>query len=168
MRNFLEHLFWRTSANGCFWECSWNSGKEKIVDGGFQFYLKTGFFNISIRNKWKCICLCFIFHDWFYFWVFIYIQHFFDVVRNKLQTINIYILELIKRRSKVQEENISYKQALFFDQWKIFSENYKLIRVWLLFVDKFNENYCCLRLFSEFIQAQKRYPTSFDKIGIVT
>ena len=51
----------------------------------------------------------------FIFEFFIYIHHFFDVVRNKLQTINIYILELIKGRSKVQEENISYKQALFFD-----------------------------------------------------
>ena len=31
-------------------------------------------------------------------------------------------LELIKRRSKVQEKNTSCKRALNFDQWKTFSE----------------------------------------------
>ena len=38
---------------------------------------------------------------------------------------NKYLLELIKRRSKVQEKNMSYELALNFDQWKTFSENYK-------------------------------------------
>ena len=41
------------------------------------------------------------------------------------------ILELIKRRSKVQEKNMSQEHALNFDQWKTFSENYKPMRVWL-------------------------------------
>ena len=36
------------------------------------------------------------------------------------------------------------------------------MRVWLLLVYKFTENYCCLQLFSEFIQTQKRYPTSWQ------
>ena len=40
-------------------------------------------------------------------------------------------LELIKRRSKVQEKNTSCERALNFDQWKTFSENYKPMRVWL-------------------------------------
>ena len=40
--------------------------------------------------------------------------------------------------------------------------------VWLWLVYKFTENYCRLRLFSEFIQTQKRYPTSLDKISILT
>ena len=44
---------------------------------------------------------------------------------------NKYPLELIKRRSKVQEKNISCERGLSFDQWKIFSENYKPMRVWL-------------------------------------
>ena len=79
-----------------------------------------------------------------------------------------YLLELIKRRSKVQEKNISCERALNFDQWKTFSENYKPMRVWLWLVYKFTENYCRLRLFSEFIQTQKRYPTSLDKIRILT
>ena len=38
--------------------------------------------------------------------------------------------------------------------------------LWLVY--KFNDNNCLLRLFSEFIQTQKRYPTSLDKISILT
>ena len=41
------------------------------------------------------------------------------------------------------------------------------IRVWLWFVYKITENDCCLRLFPEFIQTQKRYSNSFDKITIL-
>ena len=44
----------------------------------------------------------------------IYMQYFLDVVRNKFQTTNIY--KLIKRRSKVQEKNVSCERALNFDQ----------------------------------------------------
>ena len=79
-----------------------------------------------------------------------------------------YLLELIKRRSKVQEKNMSCEGRLNFDQWKTFSENYKPIRVWLWFVYKFTENNCHSQLFSQFIQTQKRYPTSLDKIRILT
>ena len=57
---------------------------------------------------------------------------------------------------------------LNFDQWKTFSENYKPMKVWLWLAYKFTENYCRLQFFSEFIQTQKRYPTSIDKIGILT
>ena len=49
------------------------------------------------------------------------------MVKNKLQT----IVELIKRRSKVQEKNMSCQRGINFDQWKTFSENYKPMRVWL-------------------------------------
>ena len=35
------------------------------------------------------------------------------------------LLELIKRRSKVQEKNIPFEHALNFDQWKTFLENYE-------------------------------------------
>ena len=84
------------------------------------------------------------------------------------ETLNTKYLELIKRRSKVQEKNMSCERALNFDQWKTFSENYKPMRVWLWLVYKFTENYCRSWLFSEFIQTQKRYPTSLDKIRILT
>ena len=52
---------------------------------------------------------------------------------------------------------MSWERGLNFDQWKTFSENSKPVRVWLWFAYKFIENYCRLRLFSEFIQTQKRY-----------
>ena len=42
------------------------------------------------------------------------------------------------------------------------------MRVWLWLVYKFTENYYPSLLFSEFIQTQKRYPTSPDKICILT
>ena len=41
--------------------CSWNWEKLTFLES-FSFTLKTGFFNINIRNKWKCL---FLFHDWF-------------------------------------------------------------------------------------------------------
>ena len=63
---------------------------------------------------------------------------------------------------------MSCERTLNFDQWKTFSENYKPMKVWLWLVYKFTENYCRLRLFSEFIQTQKRYPTSLGKICILT
>ena len=40
-----------------------------------------------------------------------------------------YLLEFIKRRSKVQEKNMSCERGLNFDKGKTFSENYKSIRV---------------------------------------
>ena len=36
-----------------------------------------------------------------------------------------YLLDLIKRKSKLQEKNKSCERALIFDQLKKFSENYK-------------------------------------------
>ena len=60
------------------------------------------------------------------------------------------------------------ERALNFDQWKTFSESSKPIRVWLWLVYKFTENNCRSRLSSEFIQTQKRYPTSPNKISILT
>ena len=73
------------------------------------------------------------------------------------ETSNTKHLELIKRRSKVQEKNMSCKHALNFDQWKTFSENYKPMRFWLWFVYKFTENCQIYRLFSKLIQIKKRY-----------
>ena len=64
----------------------------------------------------------------------------------------------IKRRSKVQEKNMSCEHASNFNQWKTFSENYKPMRVWLWLVYKITENYCRSWRFSEFIQTQERYP----------
>ena len=60
------------------------------------------------------------------------------------------------------------KKMWNFDQWKTFPKNYKPMRIWLCLVCKFTENYCRSRLFSEFIQTQKRCPTSLDKMHILT
>ena len=70
---------------------SWNWEKLKIVDNGF--IEETGFFNINIKETCKCFFFIFISVIlWLvFFGVCIYIQYFFDVVRNKLP-------ELIKRR----------------------------------------------------------------------
>ena len=50
---------------------------------------------------------------------------------------------------------MSCERALNFDQLKTFSENYKPMKVCLWLAYKFNEDYCRLRLFSEFIQTQR-------------
>ena len=93
----------------------------------FNFTLKNGFLQHQYQKQEK---------------MFVLRQYFFGVMRNKLhwttasETSNTKYLELIKRRSKVQEKNMSYELALNFDQWKTFSENYKPIRVWLWLVYK--------------------------------
>ena len=56
------------------------------------------------------------------------------------ETSNTKYLELLEIRSKVQEKNMSCERALNFDQWKLFSENYKPMRVWLWLVYKFTKN----------------------------
>ena len=70
-------------------------------------------------------------------------------------------LGLVKRRSKVQEMNISSERVLNFDQWK------KRVWFWLFYRAKFTENNCLLWLFSKFIETQKRYTISLDKISIL-
>ena len=58
---------------------------------------------------------------------------------------------------------MSRERVLNFNQWKIFSQNYKPITVQLWLVYKINENNCRLQPFAEFIQTQKMLPTSPDK-----
>ena len=54
--------------------------------------------------------------------MFVLRQYFFNVMRNKLpwttasETSNTKYLEIIERRSKVQEKNMSCERALNFDQ----------------------------------------------------
>ena len=63
---------------------------------------------------------------------------------------------------------MSCEHALNLDQWKTFSENYKPMKVWLWLVYKFTKNCQIYRLFSEFIQTKKRYPTHLEKMRILT
>ena len=60
-----------------------------------------------------------------------------------------------------------FKVLISFDQWQRFSESYKPIRVGLWLVYKIMENNCLSQLFPEFIQTQRRYPTSLNKISIL-
>ena len=85
---------------------------------------------------------CFCFMVGFLWSLYSQIQYFCDLWK--------YLLELIKRRTKVQENNMSCKCALNFDQWKTLSKNYRSMRVWLWFLYKFTKNYFSLRLFSKF------------------
>ena len=121
----------------------WNWETLKFIIRTFNFTLKkTGFFNINIRNKFM------IGISW--------------LVSHEVYTDN--NISLNKRRSKVQEKNMSCERALNFDQWKTFSENYKPMRAWLWLVYNIYRELFRLRLFSELIQTQKRYSTSLDKI----
>ena len=63
---------------------------------------------------------------------------------------------------------MSKEHALNFDYWKTFSKNYKTMRIWLWLVYKLTQNYYRLQLLCQFIQTKERYPTSLDKICILT
>ena len=127
-------------------------------------YKKRGYFNSNIWDKWKCICLC------FYFLVcYFQSMHLRAVfLWGSEKTNRKYLLELMKWRSKVHQKNMSREKASDLDQWTLFSENYKPISVWLWFASKITETNCLSRTFAEFIQNQKRYPVSFDKVSVPT
>ena len=109
---------------------------------------------MSIKNR--------MFKYWCHRQVKLYVSLFLYSPNNK------HLQELVKRSSEVQEKDISCERALNFDQWKTFSKNYKPMRVRLWLVYKFTKNNCGLQLFFEFIETQKSYRTSLDKISILT
>ena len=124
-----------------------------------NFTFKNRFFQHQYQKQAKMFVftLWLVSHE-----VCIYLPYYFSVVRNKLHK---YIQ--IKRRSKVQEKNMSCDRALNFDQWKIFFENYKPMRVLLWLVYKFTKNCQIYRLFLR-VHSNSRYPNSLDKICILT
>ena len=73
-----------------------------------------------------------------------------------------YLLELIKRRFKVQEKNMSCERDLNFDQWKIFSESYKPLTVCLQIYREWMSLATFLRVHSNsklsFLPWQNKYP----------
>ena len=94
--------------------------KLKVVDNEFEFYIKkTGFFNICIRNKWKCKSLCFYFMIGF-LWCFYLNKYFFDAVRNKLQTINIYTRVGKKKIKSLGKEYVIKTHLKYWPMKKIF------------------------------------------------
>ena len=128
--------------------CSWNWEELQFIRS-FTFTLKNRYFEHHYQKQVKI----YVFTSWLVsFGVCIYMQYFFDVMRNKLP-------ELIKRRSKIQEINMSCERVLNFDQWKTFSENYNPIRVRLWLVYKFTENYCGSRFLEvSYLSWQNTYP----------
>ena len=86
----------------------------------------------------------------------IYLRTYFPWFSEK-SSLKKYLPELIKRGSKVHEKNMSRERA-----------DKKPIRVWLWIVYKIAENNCRFLLFTNFIQTQKRHPTSLDKTSILT
>ena len=141
---------------------SWSWEVIKIVRKEFLKNVK-----MFVFISWKKQVKMLVFISWLVsLGVCIQIQYFCDVLRNKLQTIK--RSKISKRRSKVQEKNMSCERGLNFDQWKTFSENYKPLRIWLWLVYKFAENYCILRPSLGFIQTQKRCFTSLGIKRILT
>ena len=94
--------------------------------------------------------------------------YFYDVVRkNFKQKISTRVNQK-KIKSTSEDENTSSGNTLNSDHWKTFLENCKPIRVWLWLVHKIVGNNCCSGLFAKFIQIQKRFLTSINKISILT
>ena len=82
-----------------------------------------------------------------------------------IQTLNKISTRVIQKKTKSSSKKMSQESALKFDQRETVFEKYKPIGV---FIYKITENNCCLGYFAEFIQSLKRYPTSLDKISILT
>ena len=114
--------------------------RKKRKKGVLILHLKKQDFSTSMLETSSWL----VFHDWF-------------PMKFVFTNISLVWWEINKIISKLQEKKMSCEHALNFDQWKIFSKNYKPMRVRLWLVYKFTEN-----------QTQKRYPTSFDKVGIPT
>ena len=134
----------------CWWEIlTLHETKNRIFQQQYQGWVK-----MCIYLSIYIYIYIYLFHDWFPL-EFVFIYSISLMYRN--------LQEFIKRKSKIQEKNMSCQHVLNFDQWKTFSENYKLIRAWLWLFYKFTDNNCRLRLFSVFIQTQKSYPISLDK-----
>ena len=132
--------------------CSWNWGKFKFVS---KEVLNTLWI---LWDKWKYVFLCFYFM-FFFFGVRIY-MYFFDAIWWEMKTSNRKsLLEFIKSRSKVDQNNLSREIDLRFDHLKK--------RIWLWIICNITENNCYFWLLTEFIQTQKRYPNSIDKISTV-
>ena len=141
LRDLWKHLFWRTSRVRAAFEndkSSWNWEKLKFLRS-FNFTLKNMFFQHQYQRQVKM----FAFTSWL-------VSH--ENWCGENEASNTKYLELIKRRLKVQENNMSCKRTLDFDKWKTFSKNSKPMRVWLWLVYKFTENCQIYRLLSEFIQ----------------
>ena len=84
---------------------------------------KHGFLNIKIcDNLYKMYFSLLLFHH-----LSPLKYKFMYAVGNQISNRN-YLVEFIKRRSKVHQKHVSCKRSLNFDQWNTFSENYESIK----------------------------------------
>ena len=67
--------------------------------------------------------------------------------------------------TKINHKNMSHDCILNFGQWEMFSEQYQPIAA---FVYKVTQKKYRWRHFVKFIRTQEKYPTSLDKIIILT
>ena len=114
---------------------------------------KNGIFQHQYQRQVKMCIYLYLFHDWFHV--------------KFLLIYSIFLIFIRVNQKKIKSSRKDYGMWTF-DLWNTFSENYKPIRVLVWLVYKFTRSNCCLWLFSEFIQTQKRYPTSLDKISNLT
>ena len=70
------------------------------------------------------------------------------------------------KKIKISLKSMSCERTLNHDQWKLFVKNYEPIVAGLWCVYKITETNCRSRLFVEFIQTEKKYRVSFDKIRL--
>ena len=131
-----------------------------------------GFFIINVWDKWKCISLyfysivCFLWNMYLrtvFLWCSKEWKISSDAMRSQTSRRKC-LLELFQVRSKDHQSNMSGTQLKFWPRKSIF-ENYKPIGGFVFKITKNNFN---LWYFTEFIQTQKRYATSLDKIIILT
>ena len=150
--------------------CSWK--KLKTWYGIFNFALKNRILqHHHLRSVKKYFSLFYLFPSEY---VITYTQYFFDVVRNQTSNKK-HLLQLIKRRSRCHQKNMSHECDLIFVLWKIFFMDFsKPIGVSLWIVYKLPENNCCLPLLTKFIQTILKYSNwkitchSVLKLSLVT
>ena len=145
--------------------CSWNETGEKLKHSySINYTIRKQVFSTFISEISENVYFDFMAG---FSWS-LYSDTIFLRCREKQTPNTTYLLELIKRRSKVQK-NMSWKRALNFDQWKKFSANYKPVRVWVCLVYKFTENHCCLSSLSSFklkrviLPLLKKYASYLEK-----
>ena len=102
LRNFSEHLFWKTSANGCFWDFHlsfflYNIGSEEDVFSKIK--------QNKNRSKTQLYKKIWIFHDVLYQFVFL----FFSTSRQTAFALD---------DKKKQFWNSLTNEQLILDQWK--------------------------------------------------
>ena len=141
LRNFLQDLFWRTSTNCCFWKYSTNWEKITFAESGIIHSTLEAALNGYL----------FIFVSWLVsFRVCIYLQYFFDGVRNIYKRV---------RKKKIKSLRKEYVITTSFKFWQMknfFRQLSKPTRVWFWLVYHFTESYC-------------RFPSSIKlKISILT